>query len=254
MNWIGPVRPNEYIENKQLKDGSFISIYNELYHFANGSNYIAVYLSPNFDPKKIIPVRSGEWQVRLIGEEIRDGRFDGWIERDDPRPLGANGNKEEWNFPSFFSESSNIDNTSISSLACARFVIAVGNCDQFNEKINISSSQGPTRDKRCKPEVIAPGTEIVAAKGFSSTDDAWITMTGTSMASPFVCGIAAWMLSLDKTLTAAQVQGIMIRTSLPLPGDDYNWKDDTGFGLINAEACLREALSFKNKKDKTDAH
>ena len=111
-------------------------------------------------------MRSGEWQVRVVGEEIRDGRFDGWIERDDPRPLGANGNKEEWNFPSYFSEKSNIDNTSISSLACARFVIAVGNCDHFNEKINISSQD--TRDKRA--EVIAPGTDIVAAKGFSSPD------------------------------------------------------------------------------------
>lgn len=251
MDWIGPVYPNEYIENKQLKDGTFVSIYNDLYHFANGSNYIAVYLSPNFNRKKIIPVRAGEWQVRIIGHEIRDGHFDGWIERDDPRPLGTNGTKALWNFPSYFSESSNIDDTSISSLACGKYVIAVGNCDELKEVINISSSQGPTRDNRNKPEVIAPGTNIVAAKGFSAPDDLWISMSGTSMASPFVCGIAAWMLSLDKNLTAAQIQGIIIRTSLPLPGNDYNWKNDMGFGFINPRACLAEALSIRSKKDKT---
>lgn len=253
MNWIGPIEPNEYIENKQLANGTFVSIYNDLYHFANGSNYIAVYISPNMNKQNPIPVSAGEWQVRLTGLDIRDGSFDGWIERDDPRPLGLNNSREQWNFPSFFSEATNVDNTSISSLACARNVIAVGNCDDVKEQINITSSQGPTRDKRSKPEVIAPGTNIVAAKGFSSPGDDWISMTGTSMASPFVCGIAAWMLSLDSNLTAAQIQGIIIRTSSPLPGQGYAWKNDTGFGFIAPEQCLEEALLMRTKKDKTDS-
>lgn len=254
LGWIGPVQPNQYIENRQLSDGTFVSIYNDLYHFSNGGNYISIFLSPNLNPDNIIPVKAGTWQVRIIGDEIRDGRYDGWIERDDPRPLGANGNIEAWNFPSFFSEISNVDNSSISSLACARNVIAVGNCDELNEKINISSSQGPTRDNRNKPEIIAPGTDVIAAKGFSSPDDLWISMTGTSMASPYVCGVAAWMLSLDSNLSAAQVQGIIIRTSLPLPGGDYAWKNDTGFGFINPRACLEQALKIRDKKDITDEH
>jgi len=253
LPWIGPVKPNEFIENRQLKDGSFLSMYSDLYHFANGSNYIGIYLSPNFkDTSNIIPVRSGLWQVRLIGDEIRHGGFDGWIERDDPRPLGAFGNKQLWNFPSFFSERSNVDNTSISSLACARYVIASGNCDLVAEKVNITSSQGPTRDNRTKPEVLAPGTDITAAKGFSNDpNDRWISMSGTSMASPYTCGVAAWMLAIDKKLSASQIQGIMIRTSRPLPGDDYKWKDTTGFGLIDVKACLEEAKTIRNKKDIT---
>ena len=250
LNWIGPVKPNEYIENQQLKDGSFISIYNDLFHFSNGNNYIGIYLTPNYkDVNQAI--RAGVWQVRLTGEDIRNGEFDGWIERDDPRPLGNFGDKQTWNFPSFFAEKSNVDSNSISSLACANYVIAVGNCDDANQKVNISSSQGPTRDKRNKPEVIAPGTDIIAAKGFSSADDSWISMTGTSMASPYVCGIAAWMLSLDKSLTASQIQGIIIRTSSPLPGNDYKWRDDCGFGFINPEACLKEVKNIRIKKDIT---
>ncbi len=252
LDWIGPVKPNEFIENQQLKDGSFISIYNDLFHFSNGNNYIGIYLSPNYkDENHLIAVRAGNWQVRLTGEDIRNGEFDGWIERDDPRPLGNFGDKQNWNFPSFFAERSNVDTNSISSLACANYVIAVGNYDDKEECINISSSQGPTRDKRNKPEVIATGTNITAAKGFSSADDPWISMTGTSMASPFVCGIAAWMLSIDKNLTASQIQGIIIRTSSPLPGSDYKWRDDCGFGIINPEACLREAKNIRNKKDIT---
>lgn len=253
LPWIGPVSPREYIENNQLKDGSYISIYNDLYHFANGNNYIGIYLSPNF--KKAdnrIPVKAGTWQVRLIGTEIRHGEFDGWIERDDPRSLGITGNRQNWNFPSYFSERSNVDNSSISSLACSRYVIAVGNCDMAAEKVHITSSQGPTRDKRNKPEVLAPGTDITAAKGFTDDDnDRYISMTGTSMASPYVCGVGAWMLSIDRNLSAAQIQGIIIRTSKPLPGDDYNWKDNSGFGIIDVLACLDEAKVIRTKKDIT---
>lgn len=252
LDWIGPVKPNEFIENQQLKDGSYLSIYNDLFHFSNGSNYIGIYLAPNYKDPNNFPIRSGAWQVRLTGEDIRNGEFDGWIERDDPRPVGNFGNRQTWNFPSFFAEKSNVDSSSISSLACANYVIAVGNCDDLNQKIHISSSQGPTRDKRNKPEVIAPGTDIIAAKGFASTDDPWISMTGTSMASPYVCGIAAWMLSIDKNLSASQIQGIMIRTSTPLPGCDYKWKDDCGFGFIQPEACLEEARNIRNKKDITN--
>jgi subtilisin family serine protease len=253
--WIGPVGPGFFIENKQLSDGSYISIYNDLYHFSNGSNYIGIYLSPNLKKKDSrLPVKAGVWQVRLKGEEIRFGEYDGWIERDDPRPLGNFGQRQAWNFPSFLAEKSNVDNTSISSLACARYVISSGNYDSKQEKINISSSQGPTRDKRNKPEIVAPGTDITAAKGFSSKDDQWISMTGTSMASPYTCGIAAWMLSLNPGLSAAQIQGIMIRTSIPLTGSDYKWKDDSGFGLINPEACLQESRIINKKKDITDGN
>jgi subtilisin family serine protease len=253
--WIGPIQPNQFIENKQLNDGSYLSMYNDVYHFSNGGNYIGIYLSPNL--KKMnerIPVKAGEWQVRLIGEEIRFGEFDAWIERDDPRPLGINGDRQDWNFPSFLSEDSNVDNTSISSLACARYVIATGNYDEVMESIHISSSQGPTRDKRSKPEIVAPGTNITAAKGFAPPNDPWISMTGTSMASPYACGIAAWMLSLDKDLSAAQILGIMIRTSTPLPGCDYQWKNDCGFGLINPSACLEQAQTIRLKKDVTDEY
>jgi subtilisin family serine protease len=250
MSWVGPVSPTEYIENMQLTDGSYLSIYNELYHWSNGNNYINIFLSPNFkDPDNQIPVKSGVWQVRLIGTEIKNGEFDGWIERDDPRPIGAFGSQETWNFPSFFTEDTNQDDGSISSLACARYVIAVANCDAGSECVNMTSSQGPTRDNREKPEVLAPGTNILAAKGFAhSPDDRYMMMSGTSMASPFACGIAAWMLGLDRNLRAAQIRGIMIRTCKPLPGDSYLWKNSSGFGLLDVQACLTEAQHIKTKK------
>lgn len=203
-DWIGPIAPRQFIENRQLADKTFLSIYNELYHPSNGSNYIAVYLSPFLNTAGVVGVRAGTWTVRLHGTEVRDGHYHGWIERDDPRPLGRIGEKDAWNFPSFFSERSNVDESSVSSLACGQRIISVANLDEAREQINISSSEGPTRDRRFKPEVAAPGTNVVAANGFVGPDSPWIAMTGTSMASPYVTGVAGLMLAIDPTLDAGK--------------------------------------------------
>lgn len=246
-DWIGPVKPQQFIENQQLEDMSFISIYNKIYHEANGNNYIGIYLSPNLNPQQIVGVKSGLWKVRIIGDEIRDGNFDAWIERDDPVRRVQN----FWNFPSFFSETTNVDNKSINSLACGHNVIAVGNFDTDNDKINITSSQGPSRDNRKKPEIVAPGTNIVAANGFSGPNELWTTKTGTSMASPYACGVAGLLLATHPQLTSAQIAGILKRTSTPITGLNYDWKDDTGFGLINVNASLEEAIKLVDFQDIT---
>lgn len=249
--WIGPIAHRQFIENQQLKDGSFVSIYNELYHPANGANYISIYLSPLLSDKGIVGIPAGRWTIRLRGREVRDGRYHGWIERDDPRQLGRIGDRDMWRFPSFFSETSNIDNSSVSSLACGQRVLSVANLDEALERINISSSQGPTRDQRNKPDTAAPGTNIVAAKGFAGPDDLWVKMSGTSMASPFVAGVAGLMLGIEPKLTAAQVEGIIVRTARPLPGGSFKWANDAGFGRIDPEACLTETELINLREDKT---
>jgi hypothetical protein len=247
--WIGPVEPHAYIENHQLADGSFISLYNELYHPSNGCNYIAVYLSPYLGLDAINGVPSGTWTVRLHGRDVRDGTYHGWIERDDPHRLGRVGSREAWRFPSFFAGESNVDNSSVSSLACGRRVISVANLSESEERVNITSSQGPTRDNRLKPDVAAPGTHIVAANGFAGPDQPWVDMTGTSMASPYVAGLIGLMLAIEPRLTAAQIEGILRRTSRPLLGRGYAWADDAGFGAINPAACLAEAESINQRTE-----
>ncbi len=249
--WIGPVEPRQFVENRQLADGSFLSIYNELYHPANGLSYVSIYLSPFLSDKGVVGVPAGRWTVRLHGREVRDGRYHGWIERDDPRRLGRIGEREAWRFPSFFSEASNIDDSSVSSLACGHRVISVANLDEAAERINITSSQGPTRDNRFKPDTAAPGSNVVAAKGFAGPDDLWVSMTGTSMASPFVAGVAGLMLAVQPKLTAAQIEGIIQRTARPLPGGSFKWINSAGFGRIDPEACIREAALINERKDLT---
>ena len=87
----------------------------------------------------------------------------------------------------------------------------------------------------------------MAANGFAGDDaPAWIGMTGTSMASPYMAGVVGLMLEVAPRLTAAQIQGIIQRTSQPLPGQNYEWANDSGFGVVNAQACVAEARSMSH--------
>jgi subtilisin family serine protease len=244
-SWIGPIAPGDRIRNRVLDNGTVLSIHSETYYPANGANRISIVLSPFFGPiedgvQKIGPITAGEWQIRLTGTVIRDGRYDAWIERDDPRPLGG----RVWKYPSFFAPGSYTDDRMISSLACAERILSVANVDVARNMANITSSRGPTRDGRFKPDIGADGTDILAARGFDR-ERSWVSMTGTSMASPYVCGVAALMLGITPRLTSAQIQGIMRSTSRPLAGHDFAWRNDTGFGVIDPAACVKEAAVYK---------
>ena len=253
--WVGPVPLGKTIRHTFLEDGTVLSIHSEAYHPANGFNRISILLSPFYGNREGTtqekrPITSGEWRVRLTGVVVRDGRFDAWIERDDPRALP--GGLGRWNYPSRFSEGSYTSDRMIGSLACAERLLAVANVDLTRNAAHVTSSRGPTRDGRHKPDIAADGTQVVAACGFDHSTT-WVQMTGTSMASPYVCGVAALMLAVVPQLTSAQIQGIMRSTSAPLPGQTFGWRNDTGFGVIDADACLRRTVEFREMYDALSA-
>ncbi len=223
--------------------GTTITIFNDLYRPENGSNHIAVFLTPGQSEDGSRHVAPGIWTLRLHGREIRDGRYDGWIERDDPVPVQGLRAQQLWHYPAFFTSESNVDRTSLSTLACTRNALTIGNLDGAAERVAVTSSQGPTRTGQQKPEVCAPGTNIAAACGFHPTQK-WIAMSGTSMASPYVAGVAGLMLAIEPMLTPSQIRGIVVRTTRPLPGADYEWRNDAGFGRIDARRCVGEALTL----------
>jgi subtilisin family serine protease len=255
QSWIGPVSLGQRIRNGLLPDSSVLSVYNEPYNPANGLNRISVILSPFFGPevtdgpRQLGPIASGEWRVRLTGVVVRDGRFDAWIERDDPARLPGPGRR--WRFPSYFGATSYTGDRMINSLACSERVVSVGNADIPRNAAHVTSSRGPTRDGRFKPDIAADGTDVVAARGFDR-EFRWIAMTGTSMASPYVCGVAALMLGIYPGLTSPQVQGIMRSTSAPLPGQTFGWRNDTGFGVIDATACVTRTAEFADMLERVE--
>ncbi|RZN15174.1 MAG: hypothetical protein EF812_03175 [Methanosarcinales archaeon] len=121
--------------------------------------------------------------------------------------------------------------------ACAKKVIAVGSVD---DSMNIAgdSSRGPTSDYRIKPEVCAVGVHVTSAK--AGTTDGYVTMSGTSMATPHVAGVAALMFEYNPDLTPGRVRRILMDTATDRgetePDNNYGW------GVVNAtNATLHSA-------------
>lgn len=91
---------------------------------------------------------------------------------------------------------------------------------------------------------VAPGqvvwtTDRGGADGYGTAD--YTQLSGTSFASPFTAGVAALVLSVDATLTAAEVESLMAGTATDLgtAGHDASF----GHGLVRAGAAVQAASS-----------
>jgi subtilisin family serine protease len=81
--------------------------------------------------------------------------------------------------------------------------IAVGSVHKTNPHtygVSYFSSRGPTADGRPKPDVVAPGEQILSAShrapaGSQTIEELYVAMDGTSMAAPHVSGVLAAFLS-----------------------------------------------------------
>ncbi len=117
------------------------------------------------------------------------------------------------------------------------------------------SSRGPTtRDRLVKPDIAAPGVNMVSLLSPNSElQDADVTkmppyyvlLSGTSMATPVVAGCAALVMQANPDLTPAQVKQILIETSetmIDTPGILG------GAGLVDPAAAVRKALEMKKEQ------
>jgi subtilisin family serine protease len=84
------------------------------------------------------------------------------------------------------------------------------------------------------PGVWVYSTDRTGSDGYDSTDYSYVQ--GTSFASPYSAGVAALLLSIDASLTAAQVENAIHSSAIDLGSAGY---DTTyGWGFINAYETL----------------
>ncbi len=90
------------------------------------------------------------------------------------------------------------------------------------------SSQGWTEDNRIKPDVVAPGDNIIStASPEAHGEPTYSWMSGTSMSNPAVAGAAAVVVewyeeNFDKTPSPAMVRSLLINTAEPLDEENGN--------------------------------
>ena len=113
--------------------------------------------------------------------------------------------------------------------AAYRKVIAVASTEQ-NQQRFYQSNFGASID------IGAPGNVILSTQ----IDNQYRLLTGTSMASPHVAGVAALLLAKRPALTHEEVRHILISTADPVHREDSDELDEkfVGAGTVNAERAL----------------
>ncbi|MCM3733180.1 S8 family peptidase [Fictibacillus nanhaiensis] len=133
-------------------------------------------------------------------------------------------------------------------------VITVGALDDRNTAGNKAdddvasfSSRGPTLYGNVKPDILAPGVNIVSLRSPNSYLDKlqkssrvgsqYFMLSGTSMATPICAGIVALILQQNPNLTPQEVKSLLMN------GADL-WRDRDpnvyGAGYINAENSIQK--------------
>ena len=112
--------------------------------------------------------------------------------------------------------------------------------------LSFFSSAGPTRDGREKPDVSAPGHEVLAAK--SRTGTGAVRKSGTSMASPAAAGLVALVLAEARArgldLTVEQIREVVIRAARRNPPPGIKWHDQYGLGRVSAKAAVQAVIDL----------
>ena len=120
--------------------------------------------------------------------------------------------------------------------------------DKNPGRMSIFSSSGPAPiTNYMKPDLVAPGSNILSAAtgtlsdNCASTGRCFILMSGTSMAAPYVTGVAALLKYLHPTWDAVQLRSALIHTANPTKiasiGKTSPYR--SGLGLVDPMAANR---------------
>ncbi|MBI3409338.1 MAG: S8 family peptidase [Planctomycetes bacterium] len=192
----------------------------------NHDNTIGVYLEESLP--------AGQWTMRLHGDSVQSGRVHAWIERNDA-------GQSQFAAPHDNSQT-------IGSISCGHETVVVGSYDAHKASVPLSyfSSAGPTRDGREKPEISAPGHNVLAAR--SRTGNGTVRKSGTSMAAPATTGVIALVLAEANarqiSLSNQQIRTILANTARKNPPPGTVWHDRYGNGRIFASGAVQEVIQL----------
>jgi thermitase len=127
-------------------------------------------------------------------------------------------------------------------------VFTVAACNEFGERKSTTSHDGETwwgSNFGTQVAVAAPGvhidtTDIMGSGGYNTAGNYVTNFNGTSAATPHVAGVAALVLSVNPSLTVAQVEALLRAATDDIDAAGYD--PFTGHGRINAKKAVDAAL------------
>ncbi|NGO74135.1 S8 family serine peptidase [Streptomyces sp. YC504] len=139
------------------------------------------------------------------------------------------------------------DATTIGSPGSADAALTVAAVDR-QDKIASFSSRGPRAgDNMLKPDIAAPGVNIVAARAAgtsmgSPVNEHYTAASGTSMATPHVAGAAAILSQQHPDWSAADIKGALMSSAKVLPDGAFA----EGSGRVDLPSALSATVSATN--------
>ncbi|MFC1406718.1 MULTISPECIES: S8 family serine peptidase [Streptacidiphilus] len=131
----------------------------------------------------------------------------------------------------------NSGSAGVSSPGSASSALTVGAVDSGDNLAYFSSTGPRAIDGDPKPEITAPGVDILAARSQYMTDGSgyYTTMSGTSMATPHVAGTAALVAEEHPDWTGQQIKDDLVSTAALTPQIAVG---DGGSGRVDARAAV----------------
>lgn len=172
-------------------------------------------------------VTSGVWKFIIEPERLVQGNYEMWM------PAGS-----QYGPDTGFLVPSEVITLTIPSTALN--VISVGAYDGRTDTLATFSGRGPTSLGGQKPDLVAPGVNILS----TSVGGGYSVYSGTSMAAPFVTGAACLLMEWgivrgnDPFLYAEKVKAYLRRGARHLPGFDEWPNAQVGYGAL----CVRSSF------------
>jgi len=128
------------------------------------------------------------------------------------------------------------ESETIMSPGASKKIITVGSMfvnESGKMQIANFSSRGPV-DNYFKPDLLAPGVDVISTNVFSKDNKFYTSMSGTSVSTPIVAGVISLILNINPKYSPDQIKYMLLNSCLEITGDR------------NAEGCGTLDLSKLN--------
>ena len=181
---------------------------------------------------RIEDIKPGIWTLRLFPDMLTTGEYDIYLPNQNLIPANT-----RFLDPNSYS--------TITFYATIENVITVGAYNNKTSSMWIGSSKGPVKGKGIKPDIVAPGVDIISP----FINQSYTTSTGTGVSSSLTCGVLALVMeyvSQQGNYARKELFTQILKTYLmrgAIKQDIYTYPNySQGYGILNLRNTI-EAIA-----------